>query len=74
MKLHLILITDIYGKNIEVTNFSLLLIEQGYSVSVISPYDRHISPLSNEELYYQAFLNECGHDKYAKKVKELKKG
>ena len=76
MKPSIIIVTDIHGQTLEISNFYKLLTELGFSVSIISPYHQKVQlvpsePLPSEDSYYQTFLNECGHDEYVKKVNKI---
>jgi len=68
LNLHIIIVTDIYGCTKQINDFSKDLVKQGMTVSIISPYKTAIKTLEDESLYYQTYLDECGHDQYVNKV------
>ncbi|MBM9603408.1 hypothetical protein [Desulfopila inferna] len=70
--MHIGIATDIYGKQEGLDRLAFSLRSQGAEVSLISPYENSASPGSGDEQeVYAAFVEQCGHAHYSKKIFEV---
>jgi len=71
---NVIIITDIYGVTDAVNTLREALCADAISAIVLDPYEGFIKNFASEKSAYQAFLQECGHQQYVAKVRDLLKG
>jgi dienelactone hydrolase len=71
---NVIIITDIYGVTDAVNTLREELCAGGVSVIVLDPYGGFIKSFADEQMAYQAFTLECGHQQYVAQVLDTLKG
>ncbi len=70
--MHIGIASDIYGRQENLDQLAFSLRSQGAEVSVISPYETMAVPGGDgEQEVYAAFVEQCGHDHYSKKIFEV---
>ncbi|KPH93475.1 hypothetical protein AMS58_17200 [Pseudoalteromonas porphyrae] len=63
-----IIVSDIFGKTSYLTQFAQAL--NGEFI-IVDPYDAQLQPVIDEELQYQQFISQCGHDGYFQKLNKV---
>ncbi|MCJ2165626.1 MULTISPECIES: dienelactone hydrolase family protein [unclassified Pseudodesulfovibrio] len=66
--MEIILATEIWGRTAHVDSLAETLRPLAYRVNVIDPYDGRDPHFSNENEAYAAYLDQCGHAEYARRV------
>lgn len=63
-----IIVSDIFGKTAHLSHFA----RQFNAKSIIvNPYDGQLQPVIDEQLQYDLFITECGHDNYFNKLNTI---
>lgn len=71
--MHIIFVTEIWGKTPHVDSMVSFYQETAESVTVVDPYDGTDPAFTSEEEAYQKYSAVCGHEAYAKRVVEAVK-
>nr|WP_321513780.1 dienelactone hydrolase family protein [uncultured Pseudodesulfovibrio sp.] len=66
--MQIILVTEIWGRTAHVDLMAEAFDRASHAVTVIDPYDGHDRKFGNEQEAYAAFITQCGHDEYARRV------
>lgn len=69
--MHLIIVTDIFGVTAAVSTLAQSLQSLPVQVSVLDPYAGQDPLLANENIAYDYFLAQCGHDAYVEKLQHM---
>jgi dienelactone hydrolase len=66
--MRVLIVTDIFGVTASVLSLANVLMAERAQVEVVDPYDGKEKSFSHEQSAYDAFLANCGHDSYFRKV------
>ena len=66
--MRVLIVTDIFGVTAAVLSLANALMAERAHVEVVDPYDGKEKSFSHEQSAYDAFLANCGHDSYFRKV------
>lgn len=66
--MQLIIVTDIFGFTHQFKTWQQIFADSYATVSVINPYGDVVQQSDHEQTLYQNFINQLGHDNYAKLV------
>lgn len=66
--MRVLIVTDIFGVTASVLSLANALMAERAQVEVVDPYDGKEKSFSREQSAYDAFLANCGHDSYFRKV------
>jgi len=68
--MRVLIVTDIFGVTAAVLSLANVLMAERAQVEVVDPYDGKEKSFSHEQSAYDAFLANCGHDSYFRKVQD----
>lgn len=68
--MQLILVTDIFGLTESVLGLAELARKRGITPMIVDPYNGQQQNLADERVAYRAFIEQCGHEVYAKLVQQ----
>jgi dienelactone hydrolase len=66
--MRVLIVTDIFGATAAVLSLANALMAEQVQVEVVDPYDGAEKSFSHDQSAYEAFLANCGHDSYFRKV------
>lgn len=68
--MQLILVTDIFGLTKPLLTLAEMAREHGYTVQLIDPYNGEHHHFNDEATAYEAFISQCGHQRYTQFVQQ----
>jgi len=66
--MHIIIITDIFGLTKDIDLLAASFSTELARVTVIDPYEGHKQTFINEQVAYDTFITQCGHERYISAV------
>lgn len=69
--MRVLIVTDIFGVTAPVLSLANVLMEEQVIVEVVDPYDGTKKSFIHDQVAYKAFLADCGHDSYFRKVQNV---
>lgn len=63
-----IIVSDIFGKTAHLSHFARQFTAKSI---IVDPYNGHLQPVIDEQLQYDLFISECGHDNYFNKLNTI---